>query len=68
MLYSVAPSIDPEILKKLSENPIKVKAGQTGRIKVPIGGGQPPPTISWEKDGKPLEGTSKFLHNNFIKF
>ena len=57
LLSAVPPSINENVLKQLSENPIKVKAGQTGRLKVPIAGGHPPPTVTWEKDGKPLEGT-----------
>ena len=60
VLYSfnfvVAPTIDPDVLKQLTENPVQVKAGQTGRLKVPMTGGQPPPTVTWEKDGKPLQG------------
>nr|CAB3255636.1 immunoglobulin superfamily member 22-like [Phallusia mammillata] len=61
----VAPSVDAQVLNALQQKPLKFKAGQTGRIKIPIKGGHPPPVITWEKDGKPLEG--KFEYWNKLK-
>ncbi|XP_078483134.1 twitchin-like [Ciona intestinalis] len=60
----VAPSVNPELIKALSQNPTKVKAGQTCRLKFPITGGEPPPTITWEKDGKPVEMDGKRVVSN----
>ncbi|XP_076817561.1 myosin-binding protein C, slow-type-like [Clavelina lepadiformis] len=55
----IPPSIDEAALKKATESPVRVKVGKTALLKFPIKGGQPPPTVSWEKDGKPLEEDGK---------
>nr|XP_039274734.1 muscle M-line assembly protein unc-89-like [Styela clava] len=52
------PKIDPKILEQLAKTPIRVKAGQTGRIKVPVSG-QPPPTVTYTKDGEPVKEDNK---------
>ena len=43
------PTVDLKGIK-----PIVVKAGQDLKIAVPISG-HPPPTVSWEKDGEPVD-------------
>jgi len=62
LINTVAPSVDEEVIKALQKNPLQFKAGQTGRIKIPVNGGHPPPTITWEKDGKPLKGNWRISH------
>lgn len=43
------PTIDTSLLK-----PIKINAGEDLKISLPITG-HPPPTVSWELDGKPVD-------------
>lgn len=56
------PTIDLSHIK-----PITVKAGNDLKIAVPITG-HPPPTVSWEKDGKPVDSplTKLEVHSNIF--
>ena len=55
-MFSVSPSVDKAVIAAFAKAPLKVKVGQTCRINIPMKGGNPPPTVTWEKNGKPVEG------------
>merc|ERR1719317_1541233 len=51
----IPPSVDPAVLAAFAKAPMKVKYGQTLRINIPMSHGNPPPQVTWEKDGKPID-------------
>jgi len=51
----ISPSVDKAVIAAFAKAPLKVKVGQTCRINIPMKGGNPPPTVTWEKNGKPVE-------------